>query len=632
MMVQLTAMLAAISLGAAAQDTGAAEDTGPAPDLETLDARLADIVESHDLVGASVALADADGVYWAGGYGHADLENDVAMTPDTLMRAGSISKTFTAFLVLQAVEEGALDLDTPVRELAPDVAFTNRWEDTTPVRLVHLLEHSAGWDDIHIQEYRSFPEGTTLLDGLADNPVSRTSRWAPGRYTSYSNSGPAISGHILERTTGLEFDALARARIFDPLGMTSATFGQSEAQLAELAISYSSPDEPQPHTRIFAGPSGSLSATASDLAEFGRLLANRGQLGEESLLSPASIDRMERPGSTLAAAQGVDFGYGLHNYTSVHDGVTYRGHDGAIDGFIAQLAYRTETGDVFVLMVNSLDVDAIRAIRGELTDFLHARATQPAALTALEDVDLSIYEGFYRQVTPRNSMGAPMFAAFDFYQVTAGENGLEVRAGMDDGSDTYIAVRDGIFAEQGDSAASLAFIDNGDGLVMVQGMAGHYAQSSAFDAFLPIFLILAQVLFILVTLVYLLIWAIGRMAGAFKGSNRWRVWVWPSLGFGALITMFTAFSIAGNGTMATVTASLGTASPAAITIMAGSIGLALFAALGIWSCVRARDVKLSARIPAGLTSLVLAAFAAWLAQFGWIGIRVWDFAPVVTGV
>lgn len=143
----------------------------PHPDLTALDRQLRQIVEDHAVIGASVAVSDAEGLVYAQAFGFADREARSAAIPDTPFRAGSVSKLVTAITVLRLVDAGALDLAAPLRDAAPDLAFTNRWEASRPVRLVHLLEHTAGWDDIQLQEYRSFPDGTTLADGLADNPA-----------------------------------------------------------------------------------------------------------------------------------------------------------------------------------------------------------------------------------------------------------------------------------------------------------------------------------------------------------------------------------------------------------------------------------------------------------------------------
>jgi CubicO group peptidase (beta-lactamase class C family) len=115
-----------------------------------------------------------------------------------------VSKSFIALAVVRLCEEGRLSLDAPLRELAPEVAFTNPWEDTYPVRVAHLLEHTTGFDDLHLKEY-AFLDGS-LREALAVNPAPRTSRWSPGYYMAYSNGGYALAAYLIEKVTGERFE------------------------------------------------------------------------------------------------------------------------------------------------------------------------------------------------------------------------------------------------------------------------------------------------------------------------------------------------------------------------------------------------------------------------------------------
>ena len=123
-------------------------------DFAALEEELAAIVAEHGVVGASVAVSDRDGPVFARGFALADREAGLAASGTTPMRAGSVSKLVTALAAMRLAEAGRLDLEAPLAEIAPDVAFTNRWEEEHPVRLVHLIEHTTGWDDIQLQEYR----------------------------------------------------------------------------------------------------------------------------------------------------------------------------------------------------------------------------------------------------------------------------------------------------------------------------------------------------------------------------------------------------------------------------------------------------------------------------------------------
>lgn len=633
MIKYLFASLALVAITAAgfAQD-GEDEEFVPATSLEELDERVASIVEDNELVGMSLALADRDGVYWRGAYGYSDLENGTEMTVDTPLRAGSISKSVTSLLAMQAVEDGLVSLDDRVTDLVPHIAISNRFAETDPVRLVHLLEHTAGWDDIHMKEYGNFPESVTLRQGLIDHPNSRTSRWAPGRYMSYANAGPAVAGHILETLHGEDFETLARTGVFEPLGMSSATFGQRASDFEQISRSYTDPDTPYPPTRIYAGPSGSMAVTAGDLAELGRLYLNRGRVGEMQLLSEAAIERIETPMTTLAARQGIRTGYGLGNYTSRHDGVLYHGHNGAIDGFVAELGYRIDAGEAFVILLNMPDGTAMSAIRRELVGWIHARHPTPEPLAVIDDVELEAYAGWYRQITPRNAMFTPLGNVADNVLVRVEGDHLVVSSDFGQTDAHLYPGGNHQFAREGNSVASLSFTEVDDALYLGIPLAGTYVPDSQLAVMTPALLFAGLVLAAALIIVFFLIWGIGRLAGAFKTSNRWRVWAWPTLSYLALATLFVALIGTLSGGLSGMVSAFSGPSPAALTIMASSIAAAVFSLLAIWSLLRAPEVSWGARIPAGLVTLIVAAFSLWLAMEGWIGIRVWDYVPAVTGV
>ena len=137
-------------------------------------------------------------------------------------------------------EDGVLDLNAKLKDVVPEIEFTNKWEATDPIRLVHLSEHTTGWDDIQFSEYRDFGPDVTPLEGLAANPVSRTSRWRPGRYASYCNSGPVALAAAIEKMTGEKYEDLVDERIFAPLGIEGASFLLTDDVKGRISKSYSS--------------------------------------------------------------------------------------------------------------------------------------------------------------------------------------------------------------------------------------------------------------------------------------------------------------------------------------------------------------------------------------------------------
>ena len=218
------------------------QEKGPAsPDA------LRDSIESEidgaGVPGAGVVLFSADSIRWEGYFGLADRVSERPVTDKTVFRAGSISKSVVSTASLLMVEEGRLDLQAPVRDLAPEIKIQNPWADTDPVRVVHLLEHTAGFDDFEIHEYVSRSPNITLREGLAINPATRQVRWRPGMYSSYSNAGPPVAAYIVEKKSGQPFNSFVIDRIFEPLGMRASSFLRDDRTKGHLATGYAADGE-----------------------------------------------------------------------------------------------------------------------------------------------------------------------------------------------------------------------------------------------------------------------------------------------------------------------------------------------------------------------------------------------------
>ncbi|HXR07449.1 MAG TPA: serine hydrolase domain-containing protein, partial [Candidatus Acidoferrum sp.] len=139
------------------------------------------VLRENRTPGAGIAIVSRDKAEWVAGIGKADVAANQPVTAETLFRIGSVSKAFVALAALQLQEEGKLKLTDTVRQWTPEVAFGNRWEATDPVRLVHLMEHTSGFDDIRPREYAlNDPTPIALKDALAFGASSRVCRWRPG--------------------------------------------------------------------------------------------------------------------------------------------------------------------------------------------------------------------------------------------------------------------------------------------------------------------------------------------------------------------------------------------------------------------------------------------------------------------
>src|ERR1700759_1998472 len=207
----------------------------PAQSIPELRQQLEKILNDTHTPGVSVAIVRRDGPEWVGGLGKADVAQKQPAPADTLFRIRSTPKAFASLSILQLVDEGRLSLQDPVHKLVPEIWFENRWEATDPVRVIDLLEHTTGWDDLHLPEYAKDAKGMTLREGLDYYHHSRISRWPPGTRMAYCNSGPPVAAYIVEKLTGQRFEDYVTQNFFLPIGMKTATyFEQPSPQLTTL--------------------------------------------------------------------------------------------------------------------------------------------------------------------------------------------------------------------------------------------------------------------------------------------------------------------------------------------------------------------------------------------------------------
>jgi CubicO group peptidase (beta-lactamase class C family) len=203
----------------------------PPGNIDELRARIAAILAKEDVPGTAIALVDRDGPVWVGGVGVRNLETRAPIDGDTVFRVGSLSKSIVALGVMRLVDQGKLDIDRPLREILPGV-IDNPWEAETPVTLAHLMEHTAGLDDLRFNEVFTDDEDLTASAALALNPRSRIVRWRPGTRHAYANGGYTIAARAIEVAAGEPFDVYLRREILQPLGIRDADYRRSSSSIA----------------------------------------------------------------------------------------------------------------------------------------------------------------------------------------------------------------------------------------------------------------------------------------------------------------------------------------------------------------------------------------------------------------
>lgn len=306
-------------------------------------------MEELSIPGLSFVLVQNGDIVLAKGYGFASLEEAVPMSAnETVMRIGSVSKTFVATAVMQLVEQGKLDLHTDVNQYLTAFQLNNTFPQA--VTLAHLLTHTAGIQDPPYESSADPSQVPPLRTYLAESMSPPTK--APGTNFIYSNQGYALAAYIVEEVSGLPFDQYVAKQILAPLGMTHSSYLLGPPLPENLAVGYFHEDDMQlPRPVDFDGtyPAGSLVATATDMANFMLAHLNDGCYHEACILQPPAVAEMHRQqASTPFEGQATAYGF----VAALQDGQRLLGHSGAIQGFGNSLNLLPDHGLGYFLSFN----------------------------------------------------------------------------------------------------------------------------------------------------------------------------------------------------------------------------------------------------------------------------------------
>src|SRR5580704_13277635 len=493
--------------------------------LQDLQKAMKDVVDKAHLPGAGVALVSNGEVLWCGGFGKADLASGRGTTCDTEFRVGSISKSFVALALLKLQEEGKINLEARLQDVAPEVPVKNRWESTNPVRIVNLLEHTAGFDDMQASEVYNFkdPYDFSLLEVFKRFQEPQDVRWPPSTRMSYSNPGYGIAGYLIEKTTGKPYDQYIRETTLRPLGMANADFPFTDANKSLLAVAYDS-DPPRAlpgYPYIYLRPAGALKASPGELDKLVQFLLRRGKAGDAQILKQESIIRMESVESTLAAKNGLRLGYGLANYTSVVGGVVTHGHDGGIDGFISTYRYMPEQNWGYVVLLNSTQsFQALLDLNRLAIDFLSKdfpKSQHPAV--PISTAELEKFAGYYAPRAPRSELFAFMDDFTGCLRVRV-INGQLTRSGLFGKPEPLIPVGKNFFRGEKEPEATTVFVTDSAGQMIFssQGMEGfsYGERGNIAWTYARIALLALCVVLMATSLLFALFWILRKVFGGMK--------------------------------------------------------------------------------------------------------------------
>lgn len=317
-------------------------------------------IRRHKVPGASLALL-RNGRVTTATAGVLNLDTGIKTTPESVFQIGSISKIFTATLIMQFVDQGRIELDSPLSKYLTD--FRTLDPASRQVTIRQLLCHTSGIEgDLFVDSGR----GDEAIARLQDMGRLLPSLFAPGERLSYCNFGFAMLGRLLEVLSSESFDSLLKSRIFEPLQMNHALSRPEDSIRFSNAIGHVQDPKnalvsivsPMPWLGLGMKAAGATpSMSAENLLRFVRMHLNRGSTpGGEKLLSRNSVREMQRQQHRLPANTrlGVS-GWGLGWFLDSWSGQKMFGHDGATVGQYAFLRVLPAKNLALVLLTNGGD-------------------------------------------------------------------------------------------------------------------------------------------------------------------------------------------------------------------------------------------------------------------------------------
>ena len=367
-------------------------------------ARLNELASRAQVPGATLGIW-SDGQEILAAHGVLNSATGVPVTTDSLFQVGSITKIWTATMIMQLIDEGLLSLDTAVSQVLPGVRL-GASDVGAQVTVRHLLTHTSGIDgDIFTDTGR----GDECIQRYVDELSGAPSVFAPGAAYSYCNSGYVLLGRIIEVLDGQSWDESLRQRLIRPLPVAQTVTLPEEAILHRAAVGHHRCGTP---VHVWGlprsiGPAGLITATASDLLTFARLHLGGGVTADGMrLLSEASVAAMQAPYASIPEFSAPGAAIGLGWRLSRWDDRTMIGHDGDTVGQSAYLRIDPVAGAAACLLTNSAESESLyREVFGEvfgaLTGVTVPPPPHPAPAGTGGDADLERYAGRYERTSRR---------------------------------------------------------------------------------------------------------------------------------------------------------------------------------------------------------------------------------------
>jgi len=310
-------------------------DTSISTNIDLISAWIEAQMAYRGQPGLSIGIGHDQELLWSRGFGYADRDSQTAATADTIYRCASITKLFTATAILQLRDAGKLQLDDPITRHLPWFNIQSEFADAPPVTIRHLITHTSGlpreaafpyWTD------SNFPTTEQIRAKLPQQEaiLPTETKW------KYSNLALSLAGEIVAAVSDVSYTDYIQAHILDPLGMESTCITPVDPDHPQLATGYGRrlPDgtraiSPYSDCRGIT-PAANIASTVHDLARFAMAHLRENEEDGPQILRPSTLREMKR---IHWLQEDWKAGWGLGFYVWRHNGKTYSGHGGALQGY-----------------------------------------------------------------------------------------------------------------------------------------------------------------------------------------------------------------------------------------------------------------------------------------------------------
>jgi CubicO group peptidase (beta-lactamase class C family) len=359
------------------------------PGISELESYLAGLVSTgrKSPPGMSVVVARSSGVVYQQAFGYADGPNAIKATPDTVYNFWSMTKPFTAVAIMQLVERGLIDLDTPVAEILDFFIVEYPSQTSEEITVLHLLNHSSGLSNnvpevigwVHTDGGRDWNQTELIRNKLPDYAELD---YEPGSQGIYTNVGYMVLASVIEKIAGVTYEEYIRASILEPLGMDLTDFTYTPEMISREAVGAHPRfdfmalllpflvNDPKSLIRektggriwfnhVYSdqnGPTG-LIGPSTDVARFLVSMLNNVSVDNHMVLESETLHAMFRehwvsPGKSPETSRYKKVSHGIGWFVFDEEGETYFGHNGGGPGFATGMRVYPESDLAIVIMSN----------------------------------------------------------------------------------------------------------------------------------------------------------------------------------------------------------------------------------------------------------------------------------------